>query len=69
MSHAPTQTRVAKEITLEWQNLMVLVERVQYGEVRIVVQNGKPVRAEQIVKAVKLDAPDFREELSTVSLL
>lgn len=65
----PTQTRVAKEITLEWQNLMVLVERVQYGEVRIVVQNGKPVRAEQIVKAVKLDAPDFREELSTVSLL
>jgi hypothetical protein len=68
MSYIPP-TRVSKEITLEWQNLMSLVERVQFGEVRIVIQNGKPMRAEQIVKAVKLDAPDFREELKTVSLL
>jgi hypothetical protein len=41
----------------EWQNLMRLIERLGFGEVKISVQNGKPVRVEIAVKSIKLDAP------------
>lgn len=45
-------------ITPEWKKLMRLVERLGFGEVKIHVQNGRPVRVEIAIKSVKLDSPD-----------
>lgn len=44
-----------REIPEEWEALMLLCQKMQYGEFRIIVQNGKPVRAENVVKTIKLD--------------
>ena len=46
-----------KTLTIEWKNLMRLVERLGFGEIKIVVQGGKPVRVEIAIKSVKLDNP------------
>lgn len=54
--------------TKEMQRLQELIERLQFGEIRIIVQNGKPVRAEQVVKSIKLDHPDQEDELKTLQL-
>jgi hypothetical protein len=46
-----------KPLTIEWKNLMRLVERLGFGEIKITVQQGKPVRVEIAIKSVKLDQP------------
>jgi hypothetical protein len=58
-----------KPLTNEWKNLMRLVERLGFGEIKISVQAGKPVRVEIAIKSVKLDAPttqDFDEEIFSI---
>ncbi len=45
-----------------WERLAKLVETVGHGEIRLVVQNGQPVRAELIVKSIRLDSPDEFEK-------
>jgi len=71
MSTQPNkETRAMREITKEWDNLMHLVERLKFGELRIVIQHGKPVRVEQVVNQVKLDGDeDFKKGLDTIPLL
>ena len=69
MSQTHEKTRVLKEISPETERLIRLIEKVGFGEVRIVIQNGKPVRAENIVRQVKLDSPDeFEQGFKTISL-
>ncbi len=34
--------------------LLEIIRNVEYGEVRIVVQEGKPIRVEEIKKSIKL---------------
>jgi hypothetical protein len=46
-----------KPLTIEWKNLIRLVERLGFGEIKISVQQGKPVRVEIAIKSVKLDQP------------
>lgn len=46
-----------KPLSIEWKNLIRLVERLGFGEIKISVQNGKPVRVEIAIKSVKLDTP------------
>jgi len=46
-----------KPLTNEWKNLIRLVERLGFGEIKITVQQGKPVRVEIAIKSVKLDQP------------
>lgn len=40
---------------LSFSNLRKVIERVDYGEVRILVQAGKPRIAEKVEKQIKLD--------------
>ena len=37
------------------RRLLDLMRSVNYGEMRIVINNGKPVRIEEIRKSIKLD--------------
>lgn len=46
-----------KPLTIEWKNLIRLVEKLGFGEIKITVQQGKPVRVEIAIKSVKLDQP------------
>lgn len=53
----------------EWERLQILAERIGYGELRVIIQAGKPVRVENAIKQIKLDNPeDFAQGLDSVSL-
>ncbi len=64
-------TRIMKEVPPEWDNLMYIAERLEFGELRIVVKNGKPVRIESGIKQINLDVPsqDMKEQLKITPLL
>lgn len=64
------KTRVLKEIDKEWDRLMKVAQRIDFGRVEIVFQNGKPIRVEVLVKQIKLDGDkEFEDELKTIPLL
>lgn len=42
---------------IEFERLKEAIKRIGYGEVRIVIQAGKPVRIEVGIKQIKLDGP------------
>lgn len=64
------KTRVLKEIDREWDRLMKVARRIDFGRAEIVFQNGKPVRVEIVVKQIKLDVDkDFEDDLKTIPLL
>jgi len=55
--------------TPNWQRLAKLITTVGYGEMRLVIQNGEPVRAELISKSIRLDNPDeFEVQVKLISL-
>ena len=43
-----------KEINDKEKKLLSYIRRLEYGEVRVVVQDGHPIRLEEIKKTVKL---------------
>lgn len=42
------------ELSEKEKRLIQLLRSLQYGEVRVVVQEGIPIRAEEIKKSIKL---------------
>ncbi len=60
-----------KEVPPEWDNLMYIAARLEFGELRIVVKNGKPVRIESGIKQINLDVPsqDMKDQLKITPLL
>ncbi len=67
--HPPT--RIMQEVPLEWQQLMVIIQRVGYGEVTIKINNGKPDLVETGIKKTKLGVSneDFKNQLKVTGLL
>lgn len=64
------KTRVLREIDKEWDHLMKIAQRIDFGRVEVVIQNGKPIRVEMAIKQIKLDVDkDFDEDLKTIPLL
>ena len=64
------KTRVLKEVDKEWDRLMKISQRIDFGVIEIILQNGKPIRIEVVVKQIKLDVDkDFEEGLKTIPLL
>lgn len=54
--------------SIEWERLQKIAEKIGYGEMRVVLQNGKPVRVDTAIKQIKLDAPeDFAQGLDTLN--
>lgn len=52
-----------------WQRLGTLFETIGFGEVRVVVKDGEPIRAEIIIKSVRLDSPEeFEDRLKLIQL-
>lgn len=53
----------------EFERLRQLIERIGFGEVRVIIQQGKPVRVDHAIKQIKLDSPDdFAQGLDAVRL-
>ena len=42
----------------EFERLKILIERIGFGEVRVIIQQGKPTRVENAIQSIRLDAPD-----------
>ena len=42
--------QVMRQIPPEWSKLMDFVEQLKFGEVRLVIQQGKPVRVEAAIQ-------------------
>ncbi len=38
----------------EEAKLLALIREIQYGELRVIINDGKPVRVEEIRKSIKL---------------
>ena len=63
------KTRVLREIEPEWDRLMQLAKKIDYGKAEIIFQNGKPVRLDMVVKQIKLDIKEQKEDKLDVTLL
>lgn len=56
-------------LTPEWERLITLAKRVEFGELTITVKHGKPVMVEQVAKRVKLDdESQFNEGMMTIAI-
>lgn len=67
--HMENQPRVARYLTPEWDRLIKAAEQIKFGELRVVLQNGKPVRIDAAIKQIRLDnEEDFRKGLETIPL-
>lgn len=54
---------------IEWKRLEQLCKRINFGELKVVIAHGKPVRVDAGIKQIKLDSPeDFHEGLDTVPM-
>lgn len=54
---------------IEWKRLKTLAQKVGFGELRVIIQNGKPVRVETAIKQIKLDTPeDFAQGLDIIPM-
>lgn len=43
-----------RRLTEKEQKLLELVRALEYGEIRIVIQNGEPLLVEEVRKSIKL---------------
>ncbi len=43
-----------KQLTVREANLIRLIRDIEHGELRIIIQEGQPVRVEEIKKSIKL---------------
>ncbi len=43
------------ELSPQERRLIQLLRTIDYGEVRIIMKDGKPIRAEEIQRSIKLD--------------
>lgn len=41
-------------ITVEEKRILEIIRKIDYGEVRVIVTGGKPLRIEEIKKSIKL---------------
>lgn len=42
------------ELNEKEKNLIQIIRNLQYGEIRIIVQDGLPIRVEELKKSIKL---------------
>jgi hypothetical protein len=60
---------ITRNISPNWDRLMRLGNKLNYGEVRVIFQNGEPTRVEQTIKKISLeDDKDFKKDLEVVIL-
>lgn len=66
-----SQYKVGIPLPIEWQRLIQVAQKIDWGEARVIFQNGKPVRIEQAIKTVKLNLPadEFAIEVDKIVVL
>lgn len=48
--------------TPEWRRVFQIVEKIKFGEARILFQDGRPIRVELVVKSIRLDHDDYMND-------
>lgn len=63
------KTKVMREISPEWDRLMQLAERIGTGHIKLILNEGRPVQVEHVVKKIPLDkGDDFRTKFGTIPI-
>jgi len=58
-----------ENLPIEIKRLLEIIRKVNYGEIRVIIQAGKPVRIEAGIRQIKLDTPeDFKTGLESIDL-
>lgn len=61
--------KIAVYITQEQKNLLQLITKIKYGEARVVIRDGQPVRIESAIQGIQLDDQnEFGKNLETILL-
>ena len=42
------------ELSIKEEKLLTIIRSVQFGEIKVIVQDGNPIRVEEIKKSIKL---------------
>ena len=64
------ENKVVREIEKEWDRFIKVAQKIDFGRLEVILQNGKPVRIEIAVKQIKLDVDkDYEDGLKTIPLL
>lgn len=50
----PESSRVTLECSPKEKRIIDLMRRMDFGEIRVVIQDGNPIRIEEIKKSIKL---------------
>ena len=53
MTNKPTNKRVL-ECDEKEKKIIELIRKMDFGEIRIIIQDGSPIRVEEIKKSIKL---------------
>ena len=54
MKNQEVNTSIEVEVSVQEQKILEIMHNMEFGEVRLVISDGKPVRMEEIKKNVKL---------------
>ena len=54
MKNQEVNTSIEVEVSVQEQKILEIMRNMEFGEVRLVISDGKPVRMEEIKKSVKL---------------
>lgn len=49
-----TEKKISVELTRQESKLISILRNIQFGEVRVIITDGRPIRIEEIKKSLKL---------------
>lgn len=49
-----TERKISVELTRQESKLISILRNIQFGEVRVIITDGRPIRIEEIKKSLKL---------------
>lgn len=49
-----TERKITVELTRQESKLISILRNIQFGEVRVIITDGRPIRIEEIKKSLKL---------------
>ncbi|MCX6756327.1 MAG: hypothetical protein NTX85_03230 [Candidatus Nomurabacteria bacterium] len=63
------KTKVMREVSPEWDRLIQLAERIGTGHLKLILNEGRPVQVELVIKKIPLDkGDDFRTKFGTIPI-
>ena len=62
------KTRVTREVSIEWDRLMRIAEKIGKGRCVVIFNEGRPVQVDNIIQKITLDKDEFDEQARIIRL-